>query len=165
MKEPKLPDVLDYNLKVVFCGTAAGDTSARVGAYYAHPRNRFWGILHETGLTPQKFRPHEYENLLQLKIGLTDLAKFVSGTDDKLMESDYDIDGLVKKVRQYSPRILALTSKETARVFLGQRKLDYGLQVRNIGNTSVYVLPSTSGGNGHWGRTYQYWYRLADMLR
>jgi double-stranded uracil-DNA glycosylase len=163
--EQILSDVLQPNLKVVFCGTAAGDTSARLRLYYADPRNRFWGILHDIGLTPTKLRPPEYEKVVQYGIGLTDLAKYVSGTDDKLMESDYDIEGLITKVRKYSPRILALTSKETARIFLGKRKLDYGLQMRTIGNTSIYVLPSTSGGNGHWGITYQYWYKLADMVR
>ena len=42
-----LPDILQPNLKVVFCGTAAGDASAKKRAYYAGPGNRFWKTLHE----------------------------------------------------------------------------------------------------------------------
>ncbi|GEO17500.1 hypothetical protein [Microvirga aerophila] len=37
----KLPEVLLPNLKIVFCGTAAGNRSAASGAYYAQPGNRF----------------------------------------------------------------------------------------------------------------------------
>ena len=36
-----LPDLIKPGLKIVFCGTAAGTVSAKRGAYYAHPQNRF----------------------------------------------------------------------------------------------------------------------------
>ncbi len=51
-----LPDVLEPGLRIVFCGTAAGHVSARRGAYYAHPQNRFWPALHAIGLTPRRLR-------------------------------------------------------------------------------------------------------------
>jgi hypothetical protein len=38
----KLPDQLQDHLRLVFAGTAAGQRSADVGHYYAHPGNRFW---------------------------------------------------------------------------------------------------------------------------
>src|SRR5438105_2649456 len=44
-----LTDVLREGLRVVFCGTAVGPTSARVGAYYARPGNQFWSVLYEIG--------------------------------------------------------------------------------------------------------------------
>jgi TDG/mug DNA glycosylase family protein len=37
-----LPDVLKPGLKVVFCGTAVGNKSARASAYYAGRGNQFW---------------------------------------------------------------------------------------------------------------------------
>ena len=37
-----LPDVLQPDLKVVFCGTAAGTQSAQAGTYYAGRGNYFW---------------------------------------------------------------------------------------------------------------------------
>ena len=51
-----LPDVLEPGLRIVFCGTAAGHVSARRGAYYAHPQNRFWPALHAIGLTPRRLQ-------------------------------------------------------------------------------------------------------------
>ena len=55
-----LPDVLEPGLRIVFCGTAAGHVSARRGAYYAHPQNRFWPALHAIGLTPRRLEPEDY---------------------------------------------------------------------------------------------------------
>lgn len=50
-----LPDVIDHDLSVVFCGTAAGNESARRRAYYAGPGNAFWPTLFKVGLTPRQF--------------------------------------------------------------------------------------------------------------
>ena len=79
-----LPDVLEPGLRIVFCGTAAGHVSARRGAYYAHPQNRFWPALHAIGLTPRRLKPEDYPELPQWGLGLTDLAKHVSGMDRDL---------------------------------------------------------------------------------
>ena len=79
-----LPDVIRPELKIVFCGTAAGNVSAARGAYYAHPQNRFWSALHAFGLTPRKLRPEDYPELPQWGLGLTDIAKHVSGMDRQL---------------------------------------------------------------------------------
>ena len=58
-----LHDVLEDNLHIVFCGTAASTISAQRGAYYAHPQNKFWRILHETRLTPELLQPLLTERL------------------------------------------------------------------------------------------------------
>ena len=39
-----LKDLLQPNLDIVFCGTAAGEVSARKAAYYAGPGNQFYPI-------------------------------------------------------------------------------------------------------------------------
>ena len=82
--QPVLPDLLKPGLRIVFCGTAAGNVSAARGAYYAHPQNRFWAALHAFGLTPRKLRPEDYAELSQWGLGLTDIAKHVSGVDREL---------------------------------------------------------------------------------
>jgi TDG/mug DNA glycosylase family protein len=79
-------DLLRPGLRLVICGTAAGETSAKLGAYYARPGNKFWRVLHEVGLTPDRaLFPSEFRELLTYGIGLTDLAKGVSGMDHTLM--------------------------------------------------------------------------------
>ena len=79
-----LPDVLCPGLRVVFCGTAAGAVSAARGAYFAGPGNRFWSILAEIKLTPHQLKPDELRLLPTFGIGLTDIAKSVSGADSRL---------------------------------------------------------------------------------
>lgn len=60
-----LPDILGPNLKVVFCGTAVGEKSARRGHYYAGPGNKFWQYLHASKLTPALLRPEDDVTLPQ----------------------------------------------------------------------------------------------------
>ena len=73
--------MLTYNLDVVFCGTAKGETSARKGFYFAGPGNKFYGILHKTGFTPIKLDPIHCYDINQFNIGLTDLVHTEFGND------------------------------------------------------------------------------------
>lgn len=150
-ERPVLPDVLAPGLSVVFCGTAAGDRSAREGAYYAHPGNLFWRALHEAALTPRQLAPHEFPHVLELGIGLTDLAKHHSGNDAALPRDAFDVAALRAKIAHYQPRLLAFTSKAAARAALGRATISYGLQPERLGSTGLWVLPSPSGqARGHW---------------
>ncbi|UGB38910.1 mismatch-specific DNA-glycosylase [Frateuria soli] len=146
-----LPDLLRPGLALVFCGTAAGERSAREGAYYAHPGNLFWRALFDAGITPRRFAPHEYPELLHLGIGLTDLAKLHSGNDADLPREAFDVPALLGKIERHHPRLLAFTSKAAARAALGRRIEAYGLQPERIGRTRVFALPSPSGqARRHW---------------
>ncbi|RPI97284.1 MAG: mismatch-specific DNA-glycosylase [Chloroflexi bacterium] len=160
---PVLPDVLDYGLKVVFCGAAAGTKSARVGAYYAGPGNRFWETLYRIGLTPRRLDPAEYPSLLQYGVGLTDLIKTQYGRDSNLEFEGDAGESLRGRIAEYEPRVLAFNGKRPAQEFL-LRPVKYGLQEETIGGTAIFVLPSTSGAAiGHWDETY--WAALAVYLR
>jgi TDG/mug DNA glycosylase family protein len=58
-----LDDLLRPGLRIVICGTAAGERSAKLGAYYAGPGNKFWRTLHKVGLTPRALIPAEFREL------------------------------------------------------------------------------------------------------
>ena len=150
-------------MSVVFCGTAVGRTSARVGAYYARPGNQFWSVLYEIGLTPRRLQPHEYVILPESGIGLTDLVKVTSGTDAQINDSDFDVDGLRIRIEKHSPRVVAFNGKRGASEFLG-RAVNYELQEETIAETNIFVLPSTSGAaRGYWDQ--KYWVELAAYVR
>ena len=70
-----LPDVLRSGLKLVVCGSAVGDKSAKANSYYAGYNNMFWKILRETKLTDCLLESKDYHNLLNSDIGLTALPK------------------------------------------------------------------------------------------
>ena len=149
-----LPDLLDFGLVAVFCGTAASAVSAKAGAYYANPGNRFWRTLYEIGMTSRLFAAAEFRTLLSLKIGLTDVAKNAAGSDHSLAKRDFDPEALNSKVRHFQPLILAFTSKAAGRAWQQaspNRPLQYGWQREKLGRTQIYVLPSPSGaGRRHW---------------
>ncbi len=67
-------DLLRPGLELVFCGYNPSLTSGRSGHHYAHPGNRFWRVLHASGITTRRYEPQEDERLLVLGIGLTNLC-------------------------------------------------------------------------------------------
>jgi double-stranded uracil-DNA glycosylase len=149
-----LDDLLRPGLRLVICGTAAGDKSANLGAYYAGPGNKFWRTLHEVGLTPNRaLRPCEFRELLSYGIGLTDMAKGVSGMDHTLMRHHFDSESFRVAIRQFAPWALAFNGKKAASVYLTRptKVIEYGRQAEGVGETALYVLPSTSGAaSGAW---------------
>jgi double-stranded uracil-DNA glycosylase len=114
------------------------------GAYYAGPGNRFWLTLHEVGLTPVLLAPAEFARLPEFGIGLTDISKTASGSDQEVGRRGVDPARLAAAVAVASPAYLAFNGKNAARGALG-RPVDYGTQPERIGGASVWVLPSTSG--------------------
>ena len=157
-----LPDVLEPGLRVVFCGTQAGAASARRGAYYAGPGNKFWPVLHEIGLVPVRLLPEEFRTLPRYGIGLTDVAKRTSGPDSALRGGHFDVAGFTARIAANRPRILAFNGKRAAQAALGTRegRLAYGPQAHGLADADIYVLPSTSGAAaGFW--SIEPWKQLA----
>jgi TDG/mug DNA glycosylase family protein len=159
-----LPDTLDANLRLVVCGSAAGTASARAGAYYAGPGNRFWPILYSTGLTPIRLEPHQFKSVLRYRIGLTDIVKKTSGADRNLLRQDFDPERLKLWIAANQPRVFAFNGKKAAENFFGC-KVAYGWQTgQEIGATRFFVAPSTSGAaRGFWNEDR--WRELADAVR
>jgi TDG/mug DNA glycosylase family protein len=145
-----LEDLLRPGLRLVVCGSAAGTRSAQLKAYYAGPGNKFWRILHEVGLTPERLEPPDWRQLDRLHIGLTDMAKAHFGMDVQLPAGSFDPGRLREAIERYEPAALAFNGKKAAQVFYGRPKVDYGLQ-ETIGGTAIWVLPSTAGAaSGAW---------------
>jgi TDG/mug DNA glycosylase family protein len=146
-RTPIVPDLLRPGLRLVFCGTAPSRVSKEKRAYYANPGNRFWPTLHAVGLTPRRFAPADYRDLLSLGIGLTDLNKREWGNDDELSADGFDAAGFARKMRRFQPGAIGFTSKNSASIFLGRDTGDiaYGRQDETIGASALFVLPSTSG--------------------
>ncbi len=155
-----LPDLLKEGLRLVICGTAAGETSAELGQYYAGPGNRFWQTLHEAGLTPRLLAPAEWKTLLEYGIGLTDLVKDQSGADRGIrFEGGKE---LRRKIREYQPGMLVFNGKKAAKEYLQMPTVVYGPLPHTIGTTKLFVCPSTSAAaKGSWDPR---WWELMAKL-
>ena len=143
-----VPDVLAAGVDVVFCGINPGRVSAAAGAHFANPRNDFWRLLHEAGFTPRLLEPHEQEAVTRYGLGLTNAAYRTTPGSGDLRRADFA--GAAERLEQISrdlaPRVIAFVGKEAYRGAFGKRPA-LGPQERRLGDTRLFVLPSTSPAN------------------
>jgi TDG/mug DNA glycosylase family protein len=141
-----VPDVLAPGLTCVFCGINPGRVSAAAAAHFANPRNDFWRLLHDAGFTPQLYDPQEQFSLLELGIGVTNAAYRTTPGSGDLRRGDFDRSEFDARIRGVGPRAVAFVGKEAYRGLYNERP-ELGPQLRSIGRTGLFVLPSTSPAN------------------
>jgi double-stranded uracil-DNA glycosylase len=141
-----VPDVLGPGLRVVFCGINPGFVSAAAGAHFANPRNDFWRLLADAGLTPRLLGPEKQFDALEFGIGLTNAAARTTRGSGDLRRGDFDRERLERLADQLLPRAIAFVGKEAYRGLFGERP-ELGPQQRTIGDVGLFVLPSTSPAN------------------
>ena len=158
-----LPDLLDYNLNIIFCGTAASKKSKKYNAYYAGPGNKFWKTLHSVGLTSNQLKSEQFKQLIECKIGLTDICKTDFGNDNELDPSKYDVNRFNSLMIKYQPKIICFNGKNAAKIYFNREKIEYGIQNEKIVRSKIYVVPSTSGAaSGFWD--INIWNELVNYL-
>jgi TDG/mug DNA glycosylase family protein len=149
-RNPKLPsdvpDVLAPDLRVVFVGINPGRVSAAAQAHFANPRNDFWRLLHAARFTSRLYEPREQFEVLREGIGITNAAYRTTPGSGDLRRRDFDGARLERLARELRPRWLGFVGKEAYRGAFGERP-ELGLRERRIGETRLFVLPSTSPAN------------------
>ncbi len=143
-----VPDVLAPGLRVVFCGINPGRVSAAAAAHLANPRNDFWRLLHATGFTPRLLRPEEQFDVLDYGVGLTNAALRTTKGSGDLRRADFrdSAERLERLARELQPGWIGFVGKEAYRGTFGVRA-ELGMQKRRLGETALFVLPSTSPAN------------------
>jgi TDG/mug DNA glycosylase family protein len=143
-----LPDVLAPGLRVVFCGINPGRWSASVGAHFANPRNDFWRLLRDAQFTPRLYAPEEQHELPALGLGLTNAAYRTTRGSGELRRGDFagSSERLARLAAELRPEWIAFVGKEAYRGVFGERP-ELGVQERRLGDTRLFVLPSTSPAN------------------
>ena len=152
-------DLIDYNLKVLFCGINPGIWSGATGFHFAKPGNRFWKTLHLAGFTDRVLHPSEEHELLENGYGITSFCKRTTARADELSNEEFVEGGkdLVKKIERFKPKTLAVLGIGAYRTAFQKPKAALGLQDEKIGGATVWLLPNPSGLNAH--------YQLADLAR
>jgi TDG/mug DNA glycosylase family protein len=146
-------DVIDYGLRVLFCGINPGLYSGAVGHHFARPGNRFWKSLHRSGLTIGLLSPGEEHRLLDYGYGVTNLVNRATPSASDLDRDELVRGGrrLLKKLEEYRPDTLAVLGLGAYRKAFGESRVDVGRQQRPVGGSVLWVLPSPSGRNAHYG--------------
>jgi len=159
-----VPDVLAPDLRVVFVGINPGRVSAAARAHFANPRNDFWRLLHAARLTSRLYEPQEQFALLEEGIGVTNAAYRTTPGSGDLRSADFagSAERLEALARELRPRWLAFVGKEAYRGVLGERPA-LGVQERELADTRLFVLPSTSPANAAvpWRERLRWFHDLA----
>ena len=143
-----VPDVLAPGLDVVFCGINPGFHSDAKAAHFANPRNDFWRLLHAAGFTPRLVDPADQFEVLRYGIGITNAAHRTTRGSSDLRKGDFagSAERLERLARELRPRAFGFVGKEAYRGPFGGRP-QHGLQEHTLGETQLFVLPSTSPAN------------------
>jgi double-stranded uracil-DNA glycosylase len=143
-----VPDILAPGLRVVFCGINPGRRSAAAGCHFANPRNDFWRLLADAGLTDRRLDPSEQWTMLELGYGLTNAAHRTTRGSSELRRGDFagTPERLARIAEELQPGFLAFVGKAAYEGAYRERPA-LGLQERRLAATRLFVLPSTSPAN------------------
>ena len=141
----------------MFVGINPGLRSAATGHHFAGYSNRFWKLLHESGLVPEPITYEDDDRLPEWGFGITNIVPRATAGIDELKPEDYRAGAqlLLKKIRRYKPKVVALVGVTVWRALLEalgekdlrKRPVTLGFQQLMIEGARVAVLPNPSGRN------------------
>ena len=136
-----LRDCVRPNTRVLFVGINPGIRSAAIGHHFAGYSNRFWKLLHESGLVPERIGTEDDRRLPEWGFGITNLVprEYVAG-----------LPTLRRKIRRWKPQIVAFVGVSLYRsIFARKGPVGLGLQPETFEGARVFVLPNPSGRNAN----------------
>lgn len=146
-----IPDIIQADLRVLFCGINPSLTSAAMKCHFARSGNRFWPALFQSGFTPRLIAPVENRELLKYGLGVTNLVARATRNAGELRDEEFraGVATLARKCRKYRPAFVAVLGVGAYRAGFGEPAAALGPQQRMIGPARLYVLPNPSGLNAH----------------
>ena len=139
---------------MLFVGINPGVRSALTGHHFAGFSNRFWKLLYESRLVPERITFEDDDRLPEWGFGVTNIIARSTPGIDTLRPEEY-VGGrkrLLAKIRKFRPRVVALVGVTVFRAIFPEHKgpVATGLQAQTLGGGSVvFVLPNTSGRNAN----------------
>src|SRR5262245_62776343 len=106
---PALRDRVRPPVRVLFVGINPGIRSAEIGHHFAGYSNRFWKLLHESGLVPEPIGTEDDDRLPEWGFGITNVIPRATPGIDTLRFEEYvaGLRVLRRKVRRWKPEIVA----------------------------------------------------------
>ena len=157
----RLKDRIAPGLRVLFVGINPGVRSAITGHHFAGYSNRFWKLLFESGLLPERVTYEDDDRLTEWGYGITNLiARPTPGIND-LRPAEYveGWKGLNRKIRKYRPHTVALVGVTVYRAILPllvadrviakNHAISLGPQPETVHGAPLFVLPNPSGRNAN----------------
>ena len=150
---PPLRDRIRPGLRVLFVGINPGIRSSLTGHHFAGFSNRFWKLLFESRLVPERIGYADDGRLPEWGYGITNIVARPTPGIDSLRPEEY-VEGRVRlrrKVSRYRPDVVAAVGVTVFRALFPDRRgpVSTGLQEERIGTSAVFVLPNPSGRNAN----------------
>jgi TDG/mug DNA glycosylase family protein len=144
-----LPDLFADRPRLLLVGLNPASYAVQVGHYYARRTNRFWRLLHASGLTPRLLVREEDTLLPGLGIALTDLCKRPTPNVDGVRPEEFRAGKarLLRIVRRLRPGVVAFNGLAGFRQAYDPAAVA-GLQPLELAGRPVFVLPSSSARAG-----------------
>ena len=139
-------------MRVLLVGINPGIRSAEIGHHFAGYSNRFWKLLHESGLVPEAVGAEDDVRLPEWGLGITNLIGRPTPGIDTLRPAEYlaGVGALRRKVRRWKPRVVAFVGVSLYRaIFAKKGPIAVGLQDNAFEGARVCVLPNPSGRNAN----------------
>jgi TDG/mug DNA glycosylase family protein len=149
-----LRDRIRPGVKVLFVGINPGMRSEAIGHHFAGYSNRFWKLLHESGLVPEPIRAEDDDRLPEWGFGMTNLVPRATPGIDTLRREEFaaGVHALERKIARFTPPVVALIGVTLFRSLFGRGAgvpVRLGLQRERLENARVFVLPNPSGRNAN----------------
>ena len=152
-----LKDRIRRDVRILFVGINPGLRSEATGHHFAGYSNRFWKLLYESGLVPERITYEDDRRLPEWGFGITNIVPRATAGIDELKPAEYQLGAriLLKKIRRYRPKVVALVGVTVWRALvdaldekeLRKQPVTLGFQKLTIEGARVAVLPNPSGRN------------------
>ncbi|MBY0495075.1 MAG: mismatch-specific DNA-glycosylase [Cyanobacteria bacterium] len=150
---PPLRDRIKPGVRILFVGINPGIRSSLTGHHFAGFSNRFWNLLFESGLVPERITYQDDDRLPEFGYGITNIVPRPTPGIDTIAKHEYPAGRLRlrRKILRYKPVIVAMVGVTVYRAMFPERKgaVTLGPQPERIGTTEVFVLPNPSGRNAN----------------
>lgn len=162
-----IDDINIDGCRLLVVGINPGLWTAKVGAPFARPGNRFWPALHRAGITPRLIDARDgltADDLAMLAdagLGFTNVVARATARAGELGADEIRDGGRIledkvarQRRRRGEPEIVMVAGIGAFRTAFGStgpdgRKVAVGKQQREIGGAETWVVPNPSGLNAH----------------
>ncbi|KXN69195.1 DNA glycosylase [Conidiobolus coronatus NRRL 28638] len=150
---PPVPDLLSDSMRILFIGNNPDLHSSESNAHFASPKNTFWEVLFETGMTLTKFSYKDEKTLLEeYGFGFAYICKRPTEIMREVSKEEY-IEGstiLKKKIQEYRPQVCCFLGPTIYKYFFDIKyntKIEMGFQsnyIEHLEKCKIFVLPVIS---------------------
>ncbi|SQB96233.1 G:T/U mismatch-specific DNA glycosylase [Clostridium paraputrificum] len=166
-RDAVIDDIGMDTCRLLVVGINPGLWTAKVGAPFARPGNRFWPALHEAGITPRLVDARDGLSdadlgmLAEAGLGFTNVVARATARAGELADDEIRAGGRVlaeKVARQRDlrggPEVVMVAGIGAFRTAFGAKtpsggKVGVGKQEKAIGGAETWVVPNPSGLNAH----------------